>query len=73
MVYFMIPFTWVKLWKCLKYCDSVTRDFQDAIEKNQFFVVNDPDFSGFESDIDYDWYKEQAGLMLNKILPAFVV
>jgi hypothetical protein len=35
--------------------------------------INETDFSGFESDIDYEWYKEQAGLMLNKILPAFVV
>lgn len=37
-----------KPWKCLKYCDSVTRDFQDAIKKNEFFVKNESNFAGFE-------------------------
>lgn len=37
-----------KPWKCLKYCDSVTRDFQDAIKKNEFFVTNESNFAGFE-------------------------
>lgn len=31
------------------------------------------DFSGLKNDIDYEWYKEKAGLMLNKILPFFRV